>query len=97
MNESIRADLDQYVNGWADESTRRAMLRFAKAWYHFGGGESEDIFMAFGISVSEFCRRLVWLIENERLSRTERTLRGPVLETYRALLYELDGAPIGWP
>ena len=52
----------------------REMIRFAKRWRPYGGGD-DDIFPEFGIPVSAFYRRLLALLNQYRwieLSRLEQ-------------------------
>lgn len=36
----------------------RDLVAFASKWRHWGGGPAEDIFIEFGLTVPEYCRRL---------------------------------------
>ncbi len=43
------------------------MIDFALRWYRWGGGNDQDIFVEFGISSDEFCRRLLEAIPSAGL------------------------------
>lgn len=52
-----------------DRNQTTEMLRFAMRWLPFGGGSEVDIFIEFGVTGSEFYRRLAVILR--RRSTTE--------------------------
>jgi hypothetical protein len=57
-----------------------ALVDFAVMWEPFGGATAEEVFVEFGLDMSEYKRRLfIRLSKPDRAGSTDPTLRGRLI------------------